>query len=90
MFMPTLSQTSTLALPPITPHAIRDELTEMLVNDLLGPTAGPEEDLDQREDRVTARYLVGILAPESTPVEVNARGEMVVQPQPDLFESNCA
>ena len=83
--MPTTFQTTTPALPPITSHAIRDELTEML-----GPTAGPEEDLDQREDRVTARYLVGILAPESTPVEVNARGEMVVQPQPDLFESTCA
>jgi hypothetical protein len=31
------------ALPPITPHAIRDELTEMVVNDLLGPAGGPEE-----------------------------------------------
>lgn len=56
-------------LSPISPHAIRDELTEMVVNDLLGPAGGPEEELDQREDRVTVRYLVGMLAPRSTPVE---------------------
>jgi hypothetical protein len=41
----------------------------MVVNDLLGPARGPEEELDQREDRVTGRYLVGILAPKSAAVE---------------------
>ena len=41
----------------------------MVVNDLLGPAGGPDEELDQREDRVTGRYLVGMLAPKSTPVE---------------------
>lgn len=56
-------------LPPITPYAIRDELTAMVIHDLLGPAGGPEEELDQREDRVTGRYLVGMLAPKSTPVE---------------------
>ncbi len=39
------------------PHAIRDELTLMVVNDLLGPAGGPDEELDPREDRVTNRYL---------------------------------
>lgn len=67
--MPNLAPTTPIALPAITPHAIRDELTEMVVNDLLGPAGGPEEELDQREDRVTGRYLVGMLAPKSTPVE---------------------
>lgn len=57
------------ALPSATPHAIRDELTEMVVKDLLGPAGGPNEELDQREDRVTGRYLVGMLAPKSTTVE---------------------
>src|SRR5438477_10521914 len=57
------------ALAAIGPHAIRDELTAMVVNELLGPSGGPEEELDQREDRVTGRYLVGMLAPKSTPVE---------------------
>lgn len=52
----------------VTPQAIRDELTDRVVRDLLGPAGGPEEELDQREDRVTGRYLVGMLAPKSTPV----------------------
>src|SRR6476659_7965161 len=61
-------------LHPVTPHAIRDELTEMVVNDLLGPGGGSAEELDQREDRVTGRYLVGMLAPKSTPVEASGQG----------------
>src|SRR5207249_4267224 len=52
---------------------IRAELTEMVVSDLLGPAGGPSEELDQREDRVTGRYLVGMLAPKSTPVEANSQ-----------------
>jgi hypothetical protein len=64
------------ALPPITPHAIRDELTSMVVNDLLGPAGGPEEELDQREDRVTGRYLVGMLAPKSSPVEAEEQDSL--------------
>ena len=67
-YFPDRFMSSSSALPPITPHAIRDELTEMVVNDLLGPAGGPEEELDQREDRVTGRYLVGMLAPKATPV----------------------
>src|SRR2546427_6994925 len=60
---------ATHPLPPVTPSAIRDELTEMVVKDLLGPAGGPDEELDQREDRVTGRYLVGMLAPRSTLIE---------------------
>src|SRR4051794_536021 len=45
----------------------------MVANDLLGPAGGPAEELDQREDRVTNRYLVGMLAPKSTPVEAAAQ-----------------
>lgn len=58
--------TNTLASP--TPAAIRDELTEMVVKDLLGPAGGPEEELDQREDHVYSRYLVGMLAPKEEEV----------------------
>jgi hypothetical protein len=43
----------------------------MIVKDLLGPAGGPDEELDQREDRVTGRYLVGMLAPQSTAVEAD-------------------
>src|SRR2546427_7794639 len=64
---------ATHPLPPVTPSAIRDELTAMVVNDLLGPAGGPDEELDQREDRVTGRYLVGMLAPKSTPVEASGQ-----------------
>src|SRR5206468_5829527 len=71
--MPTNDPTTAPALPPIPPHAIRDELSEMVVSDLLGPAGGPEEELDQREDRVTGRYLVGMLAPRSTPVEAEGQ-----------------
>ena len=70
-------------LPPITPHAIRDELTAMVVNDLLGPAGGPDEELDQREDRVTGRYLVGMLAPKSTPVEAEEQDTLGTDEQDD-------
>ncbi len=98
-------------LPPITPQAIRDEFTEMVANDLLGPAGGPHEELDQRKDLATEGDQDGMLAPMSTPGKdglpdtkqskskslkskasgnVSAQGELVVPPQPDLFESTCA
>jgi hypothetical protein len=55
-------------LQPATPHDIRDELTIMVVNDLLGPAGGDEEELDQREDHAYGRYLVGLLAPKAVRV----------------------
>lgn len=45
----------------------------MVVGDLLGPAGGETEELDQREDRVTGRYLVGMLAPRSTAVEAGSQ-----------------
>jgi len=42
------------------PMKIRDELEQMVFNDLLGPVAGPEEEVD--EPSVRDRYLVGMLA----------------------------
>ncbi len=58
-------------LPPPSPNTIRDELTTLVVNDLLGPAGGPEEELYWREERVRERYLVGMLAPKAFPVEAN-------------------
>jgi hypothetical protein len=52
----------------VTPHAVRDELTEIVLKDLLGPAGGPDEELSQHENRVRERYLVGMLAPKSTRV----------------------
>ena len=48
----------------------------MIVNDLLGPAGGPDEELHQREDRVTGRYLVGMLAPKSTSVEAEEQDNL--------------
>src|SRR5580704_9968193 len=47
-----------------TPSAmrIRDELEQMVLNDLLGPVGGQEEEID--EPSVRDRYLVGMLAPK--------------------------
>jgi hypothetical protein len=57
-----------MTLPITKPHAIRDELTRMIVRDLLGPAGGEDEELDQREDHVYQRYLIGMLAPKSSEV----------------------
>jgi len=51
-----------------TPAALRDQLAEMVIKDLLGPAAGPEEELHHYEDHVFKRYLVGMLAPEGSEV----------------------
>src|SRR6266516_1481983 len=51
-----------------TPNDLRDELTDMVIRDLLGPAVGPDEELDQREDHVYQRYLVGMLAPKDSEV----------------------
>jgi hypothetical protein len=52
------------ALP--TPTALRTELEDLVVKELLGPAGGPLEEVD--ESRVSDRYLVGILAPRRTVV----------------------
>ncbi len=52
---------STALLPIPSYTQIRQELTDAVLHDLLGPAAGPEEEID--EARVRDRYLVGILAP---------------------------
>lgn len=44
------------------PMKIREELEQMVLNDLLGPVGGPEEEID--EPSVRDRYLVGMLAPK--------------------------
>lgn len=63
-------------LSPPSPHNIRDELTEMVIKDLLGPAGGADEELDQREDRVRERYLVGMLAPKAVPVDAGTMDEL--------------
>jgi hypothetical protein len=49
-----------LAAPP--PVTMRAELEQLVLNDLLGPAGGPEEEVDERN--ITDRYLIGMLAPQ--------------------------
>ena len=50
------------------PKDIRNELTEMVIRDLLGPAGDPNEELNQYEDHAYQRYLVGMLAPRGSEV----------------------
>src|ERR1700674_4290191 len=61
-----------------TPAAIRDELTDMVVRDLLGPAGGPEEELGQFEDHVYGRYLAGMLAPQDSEIPGGELDELAV------------
>jgi hypothetical protein len=56
----------TLAAP--TPSALRHELTETVVRDLLGPAGGPEVELNRYEDHVYSRCPVGMLARKGSEV----------------------
>ena len=53
---------------PVTAFDLRDDLVDMVRRDLLGPAGGEDEELDQFEDRVSNRYLVGALAPREKTV----------------------
>jgi hypothetical protein len=53
-----------------TAREIRDELEQLVLNDLLGPAGGPDEIVP--EDTVRERYLVGMLAPKRAARERDA------------------
>jgi hypothetical protein len=52
---------SELLQPRLSDLQLRAKLEEMVLNDLLGPAGGPEEEIAERN--VRDRYLVGVLAP---------------------------
>jgi len=70
---PTIATPNPPALATRTPSDLRDELTDMVVRDLLGPAGGPDEELNQNEDHAYQRYLVGMLAPKTSEI---AGGEL--------------
>lgn len=70
-------------LSPPTPAEVRDELTDMVIKDLLGPAGGPDEELSQYEDRASSRYLVGMLAPKMTRVEAGEIDELATAQKDD-------
>jgi hypothetical protein len=51
---------------PTTPSQLRAELRDLIRLDLLGPAGGENEVLADPRERVSARYLVGMLAPRGT------------------------
>ncbi len=70
---------ATPAHPPLataSPSDIRDALTDMVVRDFLGPAGGPDEELNQYEDHVYQRYLVGMLAPKDKEVDSGTLDEL--------------
>src|SRR5713101_7915003 len=67
----------TLTVPK--PHTIRDELTQMVIRDLLGPAGGPDEELNQWEDHAYQRYLVGMLAPKASEVLSEQMDELAAE-----------
>jgi hypothetical protein len=73
---PVPSPSSMPALVTRTPSDLRDELTTMVVRDLLGPAGGPDEELNQYEDHVYQRYLVGMLAPKGEWVDAGQQDEL--------------
>ena len=72
---PTIATPNPPALATKTPSDIRDELTDMVIRDLLGPAGGPDEELSQYEDHAYSRYLVGMLAPKGSEVAGVARAK---------------
>jgi hypothetical protein len=76
-------------LTPPLPGAIRDELTDMVIRDLLGPAGGPEEELSQFEDHVYGRYLVGMLAPMASEIDGGELDELAVGDGDEGEEGNA-
>ncbi|MGF7181462.1 DISARM system helicase DrmA [Tunturiibacter psychrotolerans] len=77
------------ALDVPTPSAIRDELTDMVVRDLLGPAGGVEEELNAFEDHVYGRYLVGMLAPKDSEIPSGELDELAVGEADEGEEGNA-
>ncbi|WP_434130691.1 DISARM system helicase DrmA [Methylocaldum sp. GT1BB] len=72
-----------------TPVDLRDQLTEMVIRDLLGPAGGPEEELNQYEDHTYQRYLVGMLAPKSKEIDGGELDELAIGDGDEGEEGNA-
>lgn len=60
------------------PSEIRDELTDMVIRDLLGSAGGLDEELNPHENHAYQRYLVGMLAPKDKEVDAGELDELAV------------
>lgn len=67
--------------------AIRDELQTLVLNDLLGPLGGPEEEFGR--ERPTERYLLGRLAPEGEAVKPEEQDDLAGSEPPEAEEGTA-
>ncbi|MFL5796559.1 MAG: DISARM system helicase DrmA [Actinomycetota bacterium] len=71
-----------LAAP--TPAAVREELQNLIVGELLGPAGGPEEEVT--EERLTERYILGMLAPRGETTAPEEEDALAVEGEPGTEE----
>jgi hypothetical protein len=74
--------TATLQAP--SQAQIRDELQRLILADLLGPAGGEDEEV--AENRVSERYLVGMLAPQRLTTDPAESDALAVQGEPATEE----
>lgn len=59
-----------------TPGALRAELRDLFIKELMGPVGGPTEEISEPRVRVRERYLLGALAPARTLVMPESQDEL--------------
>ncbi|MDG4807227.1 DISARM system helicase DrmA [Micromonospora sp. WMMD1120] len=69
-------------------QAIRDELQKLVLDDLLGPLGGLDEEFPTREDPLD-RYILGRLAPNGVSVDPETQDELPEAGAPDLLEGDA-
>src|SRR5687767_3275489 len=81
-----MSGEGVLAIPD--GRAIRDELQQLVLDDLLGPLGGLDEEFPTREDPLD-RYILGRLAPNGVSVDPDTQDELPEAGAPDLLEGDA-
>jgi hypothetical protein len=74
---------------PPSSDTIRNTLTKMVADDLLGPAGGIAEELDQHEDHVYQRYLIGMLAPKALELAGEEMDELATDESEDGEEGTA-
>lgn len=72
--------TTTNPNSPLRPKALRAQLLDLTLKELLGPAGGPEEVV--AEDRVSTRYAIGMLFPKGEQLDME-EAETLTDATPD-------
>lgn len=67
---------ATPVVVPVSPAAVRAELTDLILGDLVGPAGGANEVLP-RNEQPRDRYLVGMIAPRGGQVEPEREDSLI-------------